>query len=149
MKEVPYYTLDEEEYSTVSHYGWLYNWPAATGNGISNYGGGANMTTSQGKNQGACPRGWHIPTKDELITLNTALNTTSNVTKFNRQPAGNVKYSGTPQKFRVSQFIWSSEAAVLPTYMFFNEDLSHNTYTHENLSRAGAMSVRCVQDIAY
>ena len=144
-----YYTLDEEEYSTVSHYGWLYNWPAATGNGISNYGGGANMTTSQGKNQGACPRGWHIPTKDELITLNTALNTTSNVTKFNRQPAGNVKYSGTPQKFRVSQFIWSSEAAVLPTYMFFNEDLSHNTYTHENLSRAGAMSVRCVQDIAY
>ena len=143
------YTVDAVEYYTTTDYGWLYNWPAATGNGISNYGGGANMTTSQGKNQGACPRGWHIPTKDELITLNTALNTTSNVTKFNRQPAGNVTNAGTPMSFRSTQYIWSAENATQPSYMFFTSDLSHNVYNHNTLTKAGAMSVRCVQDIAY
>ncbi len=44
--------------SNAQNYGYLYNWPAAIGIGISN-----------SSNQGVCPLGWHLPGDAEWIQL--------------------------------------------------------------------------------
>lgn len=51
----------------VDEYGYLYNWQAAT-KGLS-----SNLNSGKGV-QGACPRGWHIPTNDEWTAMETEVN---------------------------------------------------------------------------
>jgi len=48
-----------DDESMVAVYGYLYNYEAATRGG----------TDKKGRLQGACPRGWHMPTDDEWKTL--------------------------------------------------------------------------------
>ena len=50
--------------SSPSIYGLYYNWSAAANN-ISE----GTATTASSKVQGVCPNGWHLPAKDEFVTL--------------------------------------------------------------------------------
>ena len=80
-----------------TNYGFLYNWPGATGYSVNNSPattGAANMGTSSGKNQGACPRGWHIPTYSEMSTLNGLLDNVTNKNNFIGNDAYAYKYPG-------------------------------------------------------
>lgn len=135
--------------SNYGTYGYLYNWSAATGYGVTSS-TFLNMGTYQSKNQGICPRGWHIPTSAELVTLNSSLNTTSNFSAFSPSYAGFINATtGDPSNFNVSGYLWSNNDATNPTYIWINSNLTHGINTYSGLSKAGAASVRCVQDIAY
>jgi uncharacterized protein (TIGR02145 family) len=133
----------------VSTYGYMYNWPGATGYGVNNSNTGSNMNTNQGKNQGICPRGWHIPTQAEMSTLNSALNTTSNWSAFSPEYAGYVSSSsGNTSGFSSRMEIWSTtlNSGSNYYYMYMTSSLTHNVTSE---SAATGKSVRCVQDIAY
>ena len=150
---IPYYYYPNGSSSNASSHGYLYNWAAATGNGISNYGGGSNMTTSQGKKQGACPRGWHIPTESELSTLNLSFSGTSATTNWaaftNSKFAGTVSSNGTVSNFNVVGNYWSNTLVTGTSYYYLHtkNDGSHSVSTGWGAN--GAISVRCVQDISY
>ena len=133
--------------SNVNSYGFLYNWSAATGYGVNNVTSSyPDMTTSQGKNQGVCPRGWHIPTSAELTTLRNSLtNDNSKYTYFN-QSAGKMLYTGYYSEFGSFLNLWSSTE--YNTYYSWG---TYIDYTHRNTGDASpakkeALSVRCVQD---
>lgn len=50
-------------------YGRLYMWAAAVGKSESECGYGQTCSLPSGNIQGACPRGWHLPSKTEWETL--------------------------------------------------------------------------------
>ena len=152
----PYRYNPNNNNSLVTNYGWLFNWAAATGYSVTNYPQGDNMLTSQGKHQGICPRGWHIPTQTELNTLANNLGTTSNLSNFNyNQFAGWLDYhNGAPRYDEFGQYLelrgystnpsTSNEAAG----MYISSSLSVDGDNYYIDKRSGA-SVRCVQDISY
>ena len=57
-----YYYAPDGDAGNVSTYGYLYNWCAAVG-------GASGSSTSPSGVQGICPKGWHVPTNDEIQTL--------------------------------------------------------------------------------
>ena len=132
--------------SNVGSYGYLYNWSAATGYGLgasSSIVFRTNSVTSQGKIQGICPRGWHIPTSEELTTLRNYMS--GYYTYFN-SPAGKLLYTGTYSEFGTMLNLWSSTEG--------GGDYSWGTWIYPanqgcgdftNDKKTGA-TVRCVQD---
>ena len=133
----------------VSTHGYLYNWAAAIGNGINNDGfGTSTMTTMSGKTQGACPRGWHIPTQSELNSLNSAID--ANFSSFSPQFAGYISSTGTPSGFSGNYCeYWSSTSSSSSASYYWwydNSTHNHNVSTENNVV---AKSLRCVQDITY
>ena len=146
----PYYYYPNGSSSNTSSYGNLYNWPGATGYGVSLTSGGSNMTTSQGKVQGACPRGWHIPTRNEWQTLDG--NIDSYFSSFSPQWAGYIDASGTQHSWNSNYTeCWSTTQYTGTTnyyYWYYNND-SHDHNYDVREGGAVAKSVRCVQDISY
>jgi uncharacterized protein (TIGR02145 family) len=152
----PYKYNPNNSYSNVhasDYYGYLYNWTAASGSGTtySGYSSYYLTSNSQGKNQGVCPRGWHLPSQTELNTLNGKLNdyysgTTTNFTAFGPKYAGDMYSTGTYANFTSCMFLWSSENATLPHYIYLRNDAGHGVTTYSSLNKAGALSVRCIQD---
>lgn len=57
-------------------YGRLYTWAAAVGKPESVCGGGHECGLGTNKVQGACPKGWHLPTEAEWIALIIAVDGT-------------------------------------------------------------------------
>ena len=146
----PYRYYPNGSSGNQNNYGWLYNGPAATGTGVTNSPSGSNMSTSQSKNQGVCPRGWHIPTSSELSTLNSALDNSSSWQSFTSSSsnsysfAGYINYSnGTPTSFNTRAEIWGTGGS----YIYLVKENSNHSTSSENL--ATGKSVRCVQDISY
>ena len=143
-----------------TNYGYLYNWPATTGYGVSNSPSGSNMTTSQGRTQGACPRGWHIPTYDEMNTLNGNLDNVTNKNNFIGNDSYAYKYPGylggdDGGYVAVGNIIrfWTTTIRTGSYHhmLYYNVSSSHgfNTTNSAALSDAAGLSVRCVQDISY
>ena len=142
----PYRYNPNNTASNVGSYGYLYNWPAATGYGVSNY-TGSNMTTSLGRKQGACPRGWHIPSNAELRTLDDNLNSNFNpqfagfVTTYYQVPGANVYYWG-----------FESLDAEYIRVLYINANYQTSSTYHYVLDNAATsikstgVSVRCLQD---
>ena len=150
--------------SNVSGYGLLYNWAAATGQGVvlsytsSSYSNN-NMTSSTGSyNQGICPRGWHVPTSDEITSLITSLETTSNMSSFNwQQRAGWYSYSTANSSANYSEFdsylelrgtTVNSSNANQSAGMYISSSPAATNYNN-SLHKRNGTSVRCVQDIIY
>ena len=138
-----------------TNYGFLYNWPGATGYSVNNSPattGAANMGTSSGKNQGACPRGWHIPTYSEMSTLNGLLDNVTNKNNFIGNDAYAYKYPGyiaaSTGSYTASGNIvrfWTSTATGSYHYqLYYNVGGSHGFETTR--SDAAAVSVRCLRD---
>ena len=144
--------------SNVSSYGYLYNWAAARGWNTANAPSGecTTMITSQGRIQGACPRGWHIPTEGEFTTLESNLGTTSNMSAFNwNQLAGWLLYDADNSTASYGEFgsylelrgcsVTTNNKA---TAMYISSGPNASVYS-EGIDKRTAMSVRCVQDISY
>ena len=153
---VPYRYTPNGISSNVSTYGYLYNWPGATGYGVSNYPIGNDMTTSQGKTQGICPRGWHIPTEAEINSLNTALNTASNYSLFTDASsiysfAGRIDENGSPSGFQSRGEFWATGESYGEWQMRANLCIFRSSSEHVvgYWLPESAKSVRCVQDISY
>ena len=149
----PYRYYPANSSSNVSNYGYLYNWPAAYGLGITNFPTGSDMTTSQGKNQGICPRGWHLPTYSEYSNLKSQGVDVVNGT-FNAQYAGYLAgNTGSSSYFNTQGFYYSSTLASNGSpYQLSVTSSSATTGYWANTSADGkafARSVRCVQDITY
>ena len=133
--------------SNVNSYGYLYNWPAATGEGLSNmistY---PNMTTAQGKTQGVCPRGWHVPTTAELTTLRNSLNNDNSQYYYFNSLAGRMLHNGYYSEFGNYLNLWSNTEYNTElkwgTVIFYSNRTSY-TFTYE---KQVAVSVRCLQD---
>ena len=143
-----FYPNNSNSTITVNQYGYLYNWAAATGYGLGSSSSTVlrtNTVTSQGKIQGICPRGWHIPTSTELLSLRNNLN--SYYTYFN-QPAGKRTFNGTYTEFGTVLNLWSSTASD------DDDTYAWGTWIYPGNSSCGyfanekctAVSVRCVQD---
>ena len=134
--------------SNVANYGYLYNWPAATGYGVSATGSaGTNMTNLQGKNQGVCPRGWHIPTNAEFATLDANIN--NYFGSFALQWAGGVSSSGINFNFNSNVvYFWSTTTSSGDHYHYYYNNNTHSSGT-STTPAAASFSVRCIQDISY
>ena len=140
----PYQYYPKNNSSNVASYGLMYNWPGANGYGVYQYGGYSNMVNSQGKTQGACPRGWHIPTQTEMGTLNSNIDNGSNYTNLNPQYAGYIWTNGNHLNWddHTDFECWSSTAY----YYWWYNNSNHSHSTSSSNSAAAARSVRCVQD---
>ena len=147
---VPYMYRPQHNSSNVATYGYLYNSSAAAGNGVTNFPSGDNMTTSQGKVQGICPRGWHLPTYQELNNLKQQ-GVDVITGSFNPQYAGYLDQNGAQNYFNSRGSIYSSTPAsngVPYEFDYTTTSVSTGYYSY-TYGKAFARSVRCVQDITY
>ena len=102
-----------------------------------------NTVTAQGKIQGICPRGWHIPTTSELTTLR---NNISGYYSYFNQPAGKRMYNGNYTEFNTMLNLWScteSDASYAWGNWIYPGNTACGDFTNE---KSTAVSVRCVQD---
>ena len=147
---VPYMYRPQHNSSNVANYGYLYNSAAAIGSGVTNFPSGSNMTTAQGKVQGICPRGWHIPTYAELTNLKQQ-GTDVITGSFGPQYAGYLDQNGAQNYFNVNGYIYSCTPASngVPYSLSYSSSSVSVGYYSYSYGTAFARSVRCVQDIAY
>jgi len=145
--------------SNYSTYGYLYNWPAAAGYGVTNSPTGSNMTTSQGKVQGICPRGWHLPTREEINNMRSYAQEIPDIITgtFGAQYAGSIKGDdGTYESFGSRGYYYTSTDAYTSNpgnhyyhFTVYNDGTHTMGWTTYAYANAFARSVRCVQDITY
>ena len=147
-----YYPSHNSSYVAGSYnYGYMYNWTAASGNGTTNYPVGSNMTTSQGKTQGVCPRGWHLPTQTELNNLKGFGQDILTGT-FNAQYAGRIDGdNGAASGLGSYVYYWSSTTSgTTHAYHLYVGSLSPSVgYFSADYDKAFGCAVRCVQDVTY
>jgi uncharacterized protein (TIGR02145 family) len=143
----PYYYRPNNNGANYMTYGRLYNWAAAVGNGVDNYPTGSNMTTSSGKTQGMCPRGWHVPSLQELNTWKSILNSSDEISKFNPSYAGCYAVSAYTL-FNEKNFLWTMNSySTTSAYAgYISNTSTRTTYTTDKYM---GYSVRCIQDINY
>ena len=141
----PYAYCPAGSIDSVSKYGYLYNWTASANKSL--------ITTSSGKTQGICPRGWHLPTYSELSDMKSRLSTASywGTSYFNPQYAGITRGSGaspgTPLYFGTGAHFWGDEYNSYPYALIL-----YNTNFSASVGAAATdagRSVRCVQDVTY
>ena len=130
--------------SNVTSYGYLYNWPAAAGSGVS-YGtySTSMMKNSLNKVQGICPRGWHVPTQAEWNYLDGVI--ASYYTSFAPQFAGCFA-DGTTFDFTYIGDYWSSTLKSDDDYYYWRYKNSNNTHSVLYEEKYIGMAVRCIQD---
>ena len=68
-----YGTTDEEKDQNCATYGRLYTWATAVGKSEAECGYEVDCDLGTGKIQGVCPKGWHLPQKEEWEELLTTL----------------------------------------------------------------------------
>lgn len=151
--------------SNCSKYGRLYTWVVAIGKSDSECGYGKTCSLSLGYIQGACPTGWHLPSKYEWNVLITAVGGASahgrdlkssfdwssngngsDLFGFSALPAG---YRNEEKKFdhagEWACFWSSSESNSLGAeymYLYYN---SYGAFMN-GWNKNNACSVRCVKD---
>lgn len=82
-------------------YGRLYTWAAAVGKSESVCGSGHECGLGTNKVQGACPKGWHLPTEEEWIALIIAVDGT--ITEYIVTESGSKNTAGKKLK---SKNVW-------------------------------------------
>ncbi len=131
----------------LSSYGYLYNWQAASGTNVYYLTPSDNhliTVNSSSKPQGACPRGWHLPTQGDMNTLNS--NIDAYYSAFSIQYAGLLNGTGYCHMPNTNHaYYWSSTPYSSTAYYwaYYNNDHSH--MVSQGVHECG-MSVRCIQD---
>ena len=131
----------------LSSYGYLYNWQAASGTNVYYLTPSDNhliTVNSSSKPQGACPRGWHLPTQGDMNTLNS--NIDAYYSAFSIQYAGLLNGNGYYHMPNTNHaYYWSSTPYSSNAYYwaYYNNDHSH--MVSQGVQLCG-MSVRCIQD---
>ena len=149
-------------------FGRLYTWAAAVGKSEDKCGEGYYCTTlGSGNVQGACPDGWHVPTKTEWETLITAVGG-ENVAGMNLKATtlwdgkGSTKdtygFSAIPAGYRYTNgyfgdkgyrtFFWSASQDEDGVKVAYNVELSGGESGADltDESKSTAISVRCLKD---
>ena len=127
--------------SSLTTYGYLYNWKAIT-NGASSYTAGM---------QGICPTGWHIPTYAELNTLKNNESNLADASRFNLKYAGRVYASATTSTtgsyndFGSYADLWGITADGRPAVYGIAANGSQNMITTGAAQNHGN-SLRCIKD---
>lgn len=116
-------------------YGGLYQWAEAV-----QYLNGASNTTSwnpvpTGNVQGICPAGWHLPSNDEWLAIETTLG------------AGHRQLDGTFLVLMEYLNYWSA-TEVTPVYPWSRAlgNWSTNLWSDSNYDKAKGFSIRCLKD---
>ena len=147
----PYRYYPSHNSSNLDNYGYMYNWSAASGYNKTNYPTGSNMTTSQGKNQGICPRGWHLPTKTEFDNLKSFGQDILTGT-FNAQYAGRIDgNNGAASGLGSYVYYWSSTTSgtTHAYHLYVGSSSPSVGYFAADYDKAFGCAVRCVQDVTY
>jgi uncharacterized protein (TIGR02145 family) len=166
---VPYYYVygyngtvvaDAKATSNYTHYGVLYNWPAAMN-------GAASSTANPSGVQGVCPTGWHLPSDAEWTQLTTYLggesvaggklketgtthwsspnNGATNETGFTALPGGYRISSGFDCFFSLSYWWCATEydaGYAWHRYVYYDLTSLDRSYGFKEVG----FSVRCVKD---
>ncbi len=159
------YCYDDDANNCVK-YGRLYTWAAAVGKSENECGFGYTCSLPLGNVQGACPSGWHLPSKDEWNVLFAVVGDSTVAGRILKSvsewPEGGngtdiFKFSALPVGFRHENGPYSSEGDGT-LFWSSTENLSSYAYIlgliysidyvvldeYTNKGRAG--SIRCLKD---
>ena len=149
-------------------YGVLYNWSAAMA-------GEESSSLNPSGVQGACPSGWHLPSREEWIELGNFLGATSfagydneaggklkeigythwespnegatNETGFTALPGGIRSFSGDFSSMGSSSWYWCATGTSNLTYSWLCALHTNNNYiTNTTTATEYGLSVRCIKD---
>ena len=155
-----------DDSTNCAKYGRLYTWAAAVGRAEDECGYGNTCGLGSGDIRGACPKGWHLPSRDEWDALFTAVgdSSTAGGTKlksatgwsssgngtdafgFSALPAGDRSLNGDYYDEGYHAFFWSSTENDSDYAYYMN--LSYygdNANLYDNDEDFG-FSVRCLKD---
>ena len=122
-----------------TNYGGYYTWYAATA------GEGTSSMSSGNTSHSICPKGWTLPTSDQITALTSQYNST---TKDSNPPnfgvyAGYCDEGGCPRN-QGSYGRWWSSTANASDYAYVLNAYSSDFYLNNNHSKGVGYSVRCV-----
>jgi len=146
--EIEKYCYNDDS-ANCATYGGLYQWDEA-------------MQHNSESTQGICPKGWHIPTLDELQALSTAVNHDGNALKavgqglgdgdgtnssgFSALLAGFRHFEGYYDGLGTYVYIWSSiEGGPDTAYLLRLTSSNGKVYQYDSYKTYGH-SVRCLKD---
>jgi uncharacterized protein (TIGR02145 family) len=163
-----------DESDNCAKYGRLYTWAAAVGRDEDECGYEHTCGLGSGDIRGACPKGWHLPSKAEWEALivavdgsiteytysNTAGSKLKSVTGWNAYsgianedafgflalPAGDREYDGSYDNEGGDAYFWSSAEG--DSYGAYIMGLSYNNVNADldYLNKSYGFSVRCLKD---
>lgn len=163
--EVPTGNSAFYENNPDSKYGRLYTWAGAVGKTNDECGFG-HLCELSGRVQGACPTGWHLPSKEEFEMLIAAVGDTTDAgTKlksksgwddegngtdefgFTMVPAGYIGLDGTDfHKEGTNSELWSStEDGAYDAYGMIFTSATEGSHVPVEMKTYG-LSVRCIKD---
>lgn len=110
-----------------------------------------------GQAKTACPDGWHLPSKDEVMTMYSAAGNNynnilskhhggSNSSGFSLLYAGARNASGNYRLLDSDAYLWTSSYGSEAPYAIGPFVVGNNFYASSGSSAANAFSVRCVKD---
>jgi len=149
-----------DESDNCAKYGRLYTWAAAVGRDEDECGYEHTCGLGSGDIRGACPKGWHLPSKAEWEALIVAVDGSklksvtgwsssgngTNAFGFSALPAGYRYYGGGYNNEGDSADFWSS--AEYNSYLAYYMNLYYNDDSASlgNANKLYGFSVRCLKD---
>lgn len=151
------YTIGADTISEWENYGRLYSWYSAVN--IPEGSDTLPATDSEGRVQGACPTGWHIPLTEEMAQLSIEdaqslridgeywLGEADNLSGFSAMPAGDYdERTGYFEYLRTIAHFWASERVSENTGMVGTLPNICNDFYLENFSTHNGCSIRCIKN---
>ena len=136
---IPYRRYPNGENSNASTYSYLYNWPAVANNG---------STVTDGMS-GLCPSGWHIPTRQDVMTFynNTTASFRTSSSGFNAMMAGRATYTNTTgyYDFGSCAYFWMTYSNTVSSF-YINSSGTMSTSFTSGEGKAHYKSIRCLKD---
>ena len=150
---------EAKEFYSYKVFGVLYNWPAAMAENL-----GSNKSPSGV--QGACPSGWHLPSRAELNELMDYLgdpyyiggklketgtefwespNPANNETGFSALPGGEYTGAGFRQVFHTGYW-WTTTQTEENYAFYYSLDYISTQFFHADKMKYAGRSVRCIRD---
>ena len=162
-----------DESDNCAKYGRLYKWAAAVGRAEDECGYEHTCGLGSGDIRGACPKGWHLPSKAEWEALIVAVD--GSITEYTSNTAGSklksqtgwTAYSGTtnedafgfsalPAGYRLNNGLYSDEgnyahfwsSAEIDSYLAYYVGLyyGYDSAYQSNDDKVNGFSVRCLKD---
>jgi len=135
----PYRRYPNGENSNASTYSYLYNWPAVANNG---------STVTDGMS-GLCPSGWHIPTRQDVVTFanNTTASFRTSTSGFNAKMAGRATYTNTTgyYDFGSYAYFWMTYSNTISSFYISSSGAIQSNFTSGE-GKAHYKSLRCLKD---
>ena len=135
----PYRRYPNGENSNASTYSYLYNWPAVANNG---------STVTDGMS-GLCPSGWHIPTRQDVVTFynNTTASFRTSSSGFNAKMAGRATYTNTTgyYDFGSCAYFWMTYSNTVSSFYINSSGTMPTSFTSGE-GKAHYKSIRCLKD---